>query len=80
MSDFESNIRSIERATRKMPDDHKAKALLVVEGVLVVVENKDRNVQHLVSWHELAMWQSPQGASIMKRLIGSLFQKQRVFP
>ena len=77
MSDFESNIRSIERAARLLPDGFTGWARLVEDGVQVhIVDNRnpldptqDKAIDRIVPWHDLAMWRNPLGNRILRQML-----------
>lgn len=77
MSDFEANIRSVERATRFLPVGYTGWARLVSEGVhMHIVDNRNpldpsnpATADQLVPWHEFATWRCPKGGVIVNRMI-----------
>jgi len=73
MSDFESNIRSVERAVRSLPDGLIGWVRLVENGIQIhIVGPQDKAVNHVIQWHELASWASPIGDLIVRIMIDRL--------
>jgi hypothetical protein len=80
MSDFEANIRSVERAARSLPDGFTGWARLVSEGVHIhIVDNRNpldpsnpTSADYVVPWHSLASWRCPIGRTIADKMVASL--------
>lgn len=83
MTDFESNIRSIERAVSYVKTPLVARAFLDRDGVKIVIHDinfDNKQISRIIAWHEIAMWRAPQGGGIVQRMVRDLTQAARVFP
>jgi len=81
VSDFETNLRSVEIALRKLPEGISGWAKLEPYGIKIHITNggfpDDRAIDRAVAWHEFASWQAPQGGYIIRQMVQSITAKGR---
>ena len=84
MSDFETNLRSVEIALRHLPNGISGWAKLEPYGIKIHITNggfpDDRAIDRAVAWHEFASWHAPMGSSIIQTMVDAINKPGKVMP